>query len=199
MLAVVGLTFMLAAFVALVLAHVRPTGLSPLRNPVSQYGISSAASFYRAQTVAMALAAIALPLSLRSCLSGREVPEVVVSLALFAVARALISWFPMDAPGAPRSHRGSAHGILAIVAFLSISFAASRLNTLLSSQAAGTWWYHVSSVVSTALKVALVLMIVARLAQAVRPYFGLIERLFYAACITWIVTTCWACAFLHGW
>lgn len=94
-----GLTVGLAA---LVLLHVLPTGLSPLRNVVSQYGISEYRAGYRVQTLAYAVAAIGI-----ATLPG-SVGVVVALCAIFAAARALISWFPMDAPGATRTGRAAA-------------------------------------------------------------------------------------------
>ena len=42
--------------VALVVLHLMPSGLSPLRNPVSQYGITRFKAGYRVQTLAYGLA-----------------------------------------------------------------------------------------------------------------------------------------------
>lgn len=193
-----GLVCMVVAVSALVVAHLRPTGLSPLRNAVSHYGISSAAVFYRVQTIAMALAAVVLAISVGSSLHVGGVGEVVVFLLLFAIARALISWYPMDVPGAPSTSHGSMHRLLAFAAFISIAVAARLLSNLLGSNIVSPGWQHLSAGLSVALTVTLVLMFAARLSESVRRYFGLIERLFYVSCISWLVVTCWACAFLRG-
>lgn len=198
LLAGVGLVSMVVALASLVMAHLRPTGLSPLRNPVSQYGISSAAPFYRAQTIAMALAALVLAVALQRCLHGGGVGEILVFLILFAAARALISWYPMDAPGAPSSSHGSIHRLLAFAAFISVSVAARLLNSFLSSNAVPNDWHRLSAALSLALVITLLLMLLARLSDGMRRYFGLIERLFYVSCISWLIMTCWVCAFLHG-
>lgn len=42
--------------VALVVLHLLPSGLSPLRDPVSQYGITRFKAGYRVQTLAYGLA-----------------------------------------------------------------------------------------------------------------------------------------------
>jgi hypothetical protein len=68
---------------ALVYLHLAPTELSPLQNPVSQYGITPYRAGYRVQTIGLAVggaaAAIGIscsradvaPLLLRCCLSSR--------------------------------------------------------------------------------------------------------------------------------
>jgi hypothetical protein len=57
----------LACLGTLVWVHLRPTGYNPLRDAVSDYGVGSSYPFYRAQTAAMALAAILVAGRERSC------------------------------------------------------------------------------------------------------------------------------------
>ena len=98
--------------------HVAPTGLSPVRNAVSQYGITRFRAGYRVATIAFGVGGIALAVGIDRAVapSGRSL--VVVLLLIFAVARLAISWFPMDAPGTPPTQTGRRHGLLAIAAFL---------------------------------------------------------------------------------
>ncbi|HLK44717.1 MAG TPA: hypothetical protein VKT18_01955, partial [Acidimicrobiales bacterium] len=56
---------------ALVVLHLVATGLSPITNPVSQYGITRYRAGYRVQTIAMGVAALACGLGVsRLALGG---------------------------------------------------------------------------------------------------------------------------------
>ena len=127
-----------SCLVTLVVLHVLPTGLSPLTNPVSQYGITSYRLGYRVQTVAMGIAAIAAAIGI-SKLSVRGGSLVVVLLVIFGAARLAISWFPMDVPGAARTESGRRHGVLALAAFGGATLAALRLGTDISGSSV---WVH---------------------------------------------------------
>ncbi len=176
-----GLVVGLAALVAL---HVLPTGLSPVRNAVSQYGISSYRAGYRVQTIAYALAGLGAALSITG-LPGRC--GVVVALcAVFAASRAAISWFPMDEPGGPHTPTGRNHGILAITAFVAVGAAGWRLAHLLNHDQLHPAIASASNVLALLMAVALVAMALGR--RAGGGYFGLIERGFYAAMTGWLVT-----------
>ena len=109
---VVALVALATVVASLGYAHLEPTGLSPVRNAVSQYGISPARSDYRVATLAFAAAGIALAVAFSQAIDHRA---------------ALISWFPMDAPGSERTATGQLHGMLAIAAFGSATIAAFRL------------------------------------------------------------------------
>ncbi len=181
-LAVASIVAMAVALVALVIAHVRATGLSPWRNPVSQYGISSAAPWYRLQTLSMATAALALALSLGVSMRGGGLALVLASLVVFALARSVISWFPMDAPGTTRTLTGARHGVLAIVAFVAVGLAADRLENILTTLHGVSWWATATRWFAVALVVTLLIMVVSRNVPLFRRYFGLVERAFYVAC-----------------
>jgi hypothetical protein len=194
----VALFAMVIALGVLVAAHLRRTGLSPLHNAVSQYGISSAAPLYRTQTLAMAVAAAALIVSGAMSLREGGIVEVATLLGVFAVTRAAISWYPMDVPGSPRSHVGTMHGILAASAFVSVGLAANRLSRILNSHHLVPWWSSTSGLASVVMALTLVVMFASRLSPGVRRYFGLIERLFYLSCSAWLVAFAVACAFTRS-
>lgn len=179
---------------ALVYLHAAPTGLSPVRNAVSQYGISRYAGGYRIATIAFAVAGAALAVGVERALAVSGRGAVVVLLVVFAVARALISWFPMDAPGAPPTSTGRRHGLLAFLAFTAVALAAFRLASALGS---GTRWHALapaSSVLAWAMTVCLVSMASARSAPWARARFGAVERLFYLCAIAWVGIFATACA-----
>jgi hypothetical protein len=185
---VVALAALAMLVASLTYLHVAPTGLSPLRNAVSQYGISRYKAGYRVATIAFALAGAALAAGLASGSGSHEQAGFVVALlVVFTLARALISWFPMDAPGTRRTRTGASHGLLASAAFLAISLAALRLGTVLH---AGARWHSfaaVSTAFGWAMIVTLLAMLAARSVPAVAARFGAIERCFYVLAIAWSV------------
>lgn len=188
--ALVALTMTIASLAWL---HVQPTGLSPVRDAISQYGISTFRMGYRAATIAFAAAGIALAAGISQAMAGRGL-AVVVLLVCFALARVAISWFPMDAPGAKWTRTGWTHSLLAFVAFGCVLAAAIVLGTVLSRP--GTW--HALAPVSTALGYAmtacLALFAPAQSVPALRAFFGAIERGFFLFSITWCAVFAVACA-----
>jgi hypothetical protein len=197
MTAVAGVTALLAlatVVAALGYLHFAPTGLSPVRNAVSQYGITTFRAGYRVATIAFGVAGIALAIGIDRSTSGGGREAVVVVLVLFAIARLAISWFPMDAPGSDRTSTGQMHGLLALVAFASATYAAFRLAIVLSH---GTRWRSlapVSSALGWAMVACLLGMLLARSFPAVRARFGSIERGFYLSAIAWFAVFASACA-----
>jgi hypothetical protein len=172
--------------------HLAPTGLSPIRNAVSQYGITPFRAGYRAATIAFAVAGAALAVGIDRA-AGSRASAVIVLLAIFAAARAAISWFPMDAPGVPRTSTGRTHGLLAGAAFGGATIAAFKLAAVLRD---GRRW-HALAPVSTALGVAMAVclagVIVSRSYPALRARFGAIERGFYVSAIAWFAVFAAAC------
>ncbi|MDA8068609.1 MAG: DUF998 domain-containing protein, partial [Actinomycetota bacterium] len=169
---------------ALVRLHLAPTGLSALRDPVSQYGISAFRGGYRAATLAFAVAGVALALALSRALVHREA-AIVALLVVFAAARAVISWLPMDKPGVQRTATGTAHGLLAIAAFGSITAASLKLGRALAEQAR----WHALAGVSTTLGWLMLCLLGAMVARRPLPalgrWFGAVERAFYITAIAW--------------
>lgn len=156
----------------LVYLHLVPTGYSPLRNAVSEYGVGRYAGWYRAQTTATAFAAIALAVAL----GGPG--EVLVLLSVLAAARLLIGWFPTDTiQVGERTTRGGVHALLAVLAFTTATWAAVALRPAHHGLPALGW-----AMAACALGTALFLR-----NRRLRPYFGLIERGYYAAMLTWLI------------
>ncbi|MGH7776422.1 MAG: DUF998 domain-containing protein [Candidatus Dormibacterales bacterium] len=168
---------------ALILLHVIPTGLSPVRNPVSQYGITRFKIGYRIQTLAYGFAGIGAALGIASL--PRPSALVVALCGLFAVTRAAISWFPMDIPGAARTDIGRRHGQLATSAFLSLGVAAAGLSRMLDHRHAGAFFAALSGGLAAVMSLALASMAVDR--RAGGGYFGLAERAFYVGMTAWLV------------
>lgn len=186
---VVGSTTTLVAVAvgvaALVTLHVVPTGLSPVRNAVSQYGISAYRLGYRVQTLAYAVAGAAVAVALSA--TSQPASSVVALCALFAVARAAISWFPMDAPGSQHTRTGARHGLLAMVAFVAITAAAMRVTRHGSSGMLTSGVAKASTIVGTLMIVSLLGMVVSRRSTPPGAYFGAVERVFYVLVTGWLV------------
>jgi hypothetical protein len=188
----VSLAGLAGTVASLAYLHRAPTGLSPLRNAVSQYGITPYRAGYRAATICLGVAGAALAVGVAAALHGSG-RLVVALLAVFAVARLVISWFPMDTPGAARTSTGTTHGLIALVTFGAATVAAFRLGTVLSR--VGQW--HALAGVSTGLGWAMAVfvlgMILRRSGASISRYFGLIERGLYVAIIAWAAVFAVAC------
>ena len=191
---IVSLILLAVTVAALVFLHLAPTGLSPVRNAVSHYGITEYRMGYRVATIALGLTGVCLVVGIGKTISGRGVGLVLALLAVFAVARLIISWFPMDAPGAEPTESGRAHGLIAIVTFTSITIAALRFGSVLSK----TVVWHSLAPVTTALGVVMAIcilgMVLCRRSQILREYFGIIERGLYVAILAWCAVLGSACA-----
>jgi Protein of unknown function (DUF998) len=182
----VALAGVAGAVCALTYLHVAPTGLSPVRNAVSQYGISPYRLGYRLMTISMAVSGAAVAIALVAA-HVEGIATVVTLLAVFAIARLVISWFPMDQPGTERTSTGSAHGLLAIATFVSASIAAIRLCRALQTDAAWSTIAGVSRGLGWAMSACIVLMVLSRGSPELRRGFGAVERLLYVAIISWLV------------
>lgn len=119
---------------------------------------------------------------------------VVALLVVFAVARTIISWFPMDQPGAPLTLTGHNHGVIAIVTFASATLATLRLGQVLSPGAQwhrgppGPPWSTVFGVVmALSMALSVIGMAAARRNRRLRGSFGLVERGLYLAIIGWLL------------
>lgn len=167
---------------ALVLLHLLPTGLSPLRNAVSQYGISRYRAGYRVQTLAYAVAGAGAAIGVAT-LPGPAWP-VVALCATFAVTRAVISWFPMDVPGTTRTRTGGRHGALAVAAFLAAGLASREMANLLDKDGAHPGIAATSSALAVLMALSLIGMVVSRRVDL----FGAAERVFYVFMTGWLAT-----------
>lgn len=191
---IVSLIALAAVVASLAYLHLAPTGLSPVRNAVSQYGITKFRAGYRVATIAFAVSGLALAVGLAGEISGRGRVQVVGLLLVFAAARAVISWYPMDAPGAQRSPTGRAHGWLAFAAFGGATLAALQLANALSRADVWRSLAPLSAALGWLMLAVLLGMAVPRYMPAARAWFGAIERVFYGAAIAWFAVFGYACA-----
>ena len=147
---------------------------------------------YRVATIAFGAAGLALAAGIGQAL-GDRVLAVVILLVVFAITRAVISWFPMDVPGAKWTRTGWMHLVLAFVAFASVLAAASVLGTASPTPADGTAG-PVSTALGYAMTACLAMFGLAQTVPALRTWFGAIERGFYLFAITWCAVFAVACA-----
>jgi hypothetical protein len=99
-----------------------------------------------------------------------------VLLVVFAAARLAIPSFPTDLDRTQRTRQGLIHLLLAGVAFASIAWAAANLTHRVDWNGCRAFGW---SVVVTAVATWVA-------ARARFPYFGVVERLFYAATLAWL-------------
>jgi hypothetical protein len=176
-LAVLALAGALVTLCTLVALHVLPTGLSPVRDPVSAYGISRFGGLYRAQTLGTALSAAALAVAV--ALAVPVATPAVIALAALALARGLISWFPMDAPDAPRSVTGRVHNLLAYLAFAAASVSGFMIGIAFSADASRAAFAPAATLLGWVATAASAITIAASVAAPLKPVFGLAERVIY--------------------
>jgi hypothetical protein len=167
--------------------HAAPTGLSPVRTAVSQYGISPYRAWYRALTICMGVAGAAVAAAIGASRSGSGVATVVVLCGVFAGCRLAISWFPMDRPGTERTTTGAVHAVLALGAFGAAAAAAIRLSRVLDAETELHALATASKLLGWAMVALVALMLLARLTPEIRRAFGAIERAVYAGILTWLV------------
>lgn len=170
------------ALIALVVLHVLPTGLSPAHDPVSQYGLTRYRQGYRVLTLALGVAGLAAAVLVAVGDPPQQGPVIVALLAAFGLCRLVISWWPMDPPGEPRSKRGTVHIALAGGAFATATLAAARLQHAAEQlpQTAGSSYLHAVSAAFWLLAIGLLGMLAARRLDARHRLFGAAERVVYA-------------------
>lgn len=168
---------------SLVVLHLLPTGLSPIRNPVSQYGISRYRAGYRSMSIAYGVAGLGAAIGIAS-LPGSPAFTVLLCI-IFAACRAVISWYPMDEPGSQRTITGRRHGLLAIAAFLAIALASRQFAALLNQNNAQPGLATASNVCGLVMLVSLIITVFVR--RGGLPWFGAVERVFYLGATSWLV------------
>jgi hypothetical protein len=170
------------ALLSLIVVHLLPTGLNPMRDPVSQYGITRYRGWYWSAAGGAALAGVGGILFFVPT-EGVISTVTIVLLVVFAVARAAIGFFPMDAPGVTRTRTGRIHNLLATAAFASVTAAAFT-----GAGALHDAGFPDASAWSTACGVVMAVGTFGMLitARRERPgLFGLAERIIYLGFLAW--------------
>jgi hypothetical protein len=185
--AVIALLGVVVCLGCLVYLHVAPTGLNPVRDPVSQYGITDHFTFYRAAALSLGVAALMLAVALLEALTEANAAGIVF-LVILGFARLTIGWVPMDAPGAPRTATGLRHNLLATAFFASATVAAFLFTGSFAADNALSGIAPASAALAWAMAIFSVLILLTSLVGPLRRYFGLAERLLYAAVLAWTAT-----------
>ena len=191
------LTFLLAAAAAvaflvtvacLAILHRLPTGLHPVRDAVSLYGVTPQAAWYRRQVVAAGIGALLLAFALARTDAGRPLPLAL--LAVYGLGRIAIAWFPTDAGGAPLTSTGRRHALLAAAAFLAIGLAAPPLGRAIADQPASGVLGEILPGLGLAVGATVLATLAAgSLARSGMRVFGAVERLFYASSLAFLLAT----------
>jgi hypothetical protein len=177
--ALIGLICVATSAAILIALHFLPTGLDPIRYAVSDYGWTAYHLGYRAMVVLQGLGAVLIAVGL-----GQETDVQSLGwLYVYGVVRILVAGFMTDRE--PESlfsltWTGRIHVLLAGTAFASIAVVASHLDWTGKPAVLGPLgWLVTATAIATG--TALVVTPVRRVA------LGLIERLHYAAALTWLV------------
>ena len=186
LLALVAVALFAVRILLFALLHVRPGGIDPVRDTVSDYAASREPGTRRiagiaswtasAAWVALGLAALAVP--------GPEGTGVGIWLLVLAGVLAVMPMVPTDGPDAPVTMRGRAHLLLAIAWFTIAYSTIGPLGDLLGdgSGARGArglavpWLYDGVHTLAAIALAALVISLVVRALR--RRTFGLAERAF---------------------
>jgi Protein of unknown function (DUF998) len=177
--ALIGLICVAVSGVILVVLHLVPTGLDPIRYAVSDYGWTAYHLGYRAMVVLQGTGAILIAVGL-----DRQTDAASLGwLYVYGIVRLLVSLFMTDRePEGLRSltRTGRIHMLLAGTAFASIAVAASHIDWTGRPDALGPLgWLVTATAIATG--TALVVRPIRRVA------LGLIERTHYIAAISWLI------------
>jgi hypothetical protein len=150
---------------------------------VSADGAGGYRRYYRWQTAALAYAALVVAAAVAR--TTIPVPQLIVYLLLtFAAGRLLIPSFPTDVDRNRPTTDGRIHILLAVAAFASIAWCAAEFPDRVDlGNLHGTLVVLGWIVVVTAAACGLASL----LRRITAPYFRAIERLFYAALLTWFL------------
>lgn len=166
---------MLASALILVRLHTLPTGLSPMRDAVSDYGATRFHLYYRAMVALLGAGAGFLALALHG---NNDVGRGgIVWLWVFALSRIAIAGFMTVRPGRRVTTAARIHLVLAAAAFISIALAAPAISSDL----------ELAQPLATLVVVTAVATLVARAVPRLAERFGAIERGLYAAFLSWLV------------
>ncbi|TWP34550.1 DUF998 domain-containing protein [Leekyejoonella antrihumi] len=176
------------ALAAMIVLHALPTGLSPTHDPVSQYGITRYRRGYRVLTVALGVAGLSAAAAVAIAYPPRQRFTIVAMLVVFGLCRLAISWWPMDAPGQPRSSHGTTHVMLAFGAFGAVTVAATRMRET-APLPFNSGYHDAFDAAFWLLVIGLVGLFITRRLDARHRYFGAAERLIYAGIYVLLIAT----------
>ncbi|GGG58008.1 DUF998 domain-containing protein [Paenibacillus radicis (ex Gao et al. 2016)] len=173
------------AIICLIMLHVLPTGYTPIRDAVSDYGVGSYRGWFWLQVVAGGLACLFLAIAL-SQLRPFTPTNVVIALLVTTVSRILLPFFATDQGGSRfQTIQGSIHMILAVFNFGGLVWAAKALWATLSHYPV---WQDAESLLNILASVMLwcvIAVVVGLVIPWFKNFFGLFERLFLLSTYLW--------------
>lgn len=184
--ALIALAGTAVSIISLVMLHLLPAGLSPLRDPVSRYGVTKYVALYRVGTIALGVAALALAVALPTAV-GNDATIPTTGLVVFGLAQGLVGWFADDTEPGPRSVTGQRHMIMVVLFYGGATVAAFGYSTILPQSADFAPVAVFADVLAWAM-VVLDVIVLLTLTKALRGYRGLAERLLHVPIYAWMIT-----------
>ncbi|MCW2525331.1 MAG: hypothetical protein JWM76_191 [Pseudonocardiales bacterium] len=171
--------------VLLAVLHALPTGYSPVRHAVSDYGVGRYRGLF---TVALGVSSIAVLTLAFALIRGFGTPPLPTRdlgyLLLIPLARIAMTLFPTDLEGRRVSRTGLLHYGFAIAAFTLTYLAISGLTPALRATDLSAWTRGPLGWTEWTVGPALALL-VATMLRPLRRIFGLFERIFLLTSNLW--------------
>jgi hypothetical membrane protein len=182
---VVSLASTVAYLVILAALHAVPTGYSPVRHAVSDYGVGRYRWLFTVALYVSSVGVLTLALALTSGigappLSARDLGFLLV----IPLARIGMTLFPTDLEGRPISRTGLLHYVFAVAAFTLTYLAISGLTPALRAYDLSEWVRAPLGWANWAVGPALALVVITML-RPLRRVFGLFERIFLLTTNLW--------------
>lgn len=184
-----GLAGMLLFAAISIVFHALPTGYSPLRNPVSDFATSSYRSLMIAAFLLLGSGVLALAAAFAAGLgAGKRIALGVFFIAAFGASRLLVAFFPSDVDGSERTAHGRLHTLFTFLGFFSIILAVIVLTPVFGRVFERAAWAGVYGTLRQLELVVFILGVVLWITRmkSLRPFFGLVERLFYLSSLAWL-------------
>lgn len=182
--AVVGTIALAVCVLCLIVLHLVPSGLYPVRDPVSLYGTTRYHLLYRVQAITSGICALCLLIALAE--QQNDLPVFgLLMLGCYGISRILIAAFMMDAYG-KHTRKGFIHIFLAAVAFTTIAIAVGFLTAPLVVL---PFWSELRVFLLLAeylTIISTILFFFISLISSLRRYTGLIERGIYLGALCWL-------------
>jgi hypothetical protein len=182
---IVSLAATVGYLVILAVLHALPTGYSPVRHAVSDYGVGRYQWLFTVALYVSSTGVLALALALTS---GVGTPPLSTRglgyLLLIPLARIGMTLFPTDLEGRRISGAGLLHYVFAVAAFTLTYLAISGLTPALRADDLSAWVRAPLGWTAWAVGPALALVVVTML-QPLRRIFGLSERIFLLTTNVW--------------
>jgi hypothetical protein len=173
--------------VALIVLHFLPTGYSPVRDAVSDYGIGPYRRWFWLQVVAGGVGCLTLGIAL-ALLHPFTPTAAVVALILTAAARFLLPFFATDQHGSRfQTRHGLIHMVLAVIAFGGLVWAATDLWSTLRQYPSWHGLQGALTIIGWIMLGSVIAVVLAIRGPRLKPFFGFFERLFYLSSITWVL------------